>query len=134
MAKTQVQQQKTKTKKKTIKADAFGHAYITATFNNIIVTFTNFNGNVICWSSAGKMGFRGAKRNTPYAAQMSAKDASDAALSMGMNKCEVYVKGPGVGRESAIRAISNAGIQIAVIKDITGIPHNGCRPPKKRRV
>lgn len=136
MAKTKQQNQTaaTKAKKKNIKVDEVGRAYITASFNNLIVTITNANGNVVCWSSAGKMGFRGAKRNTPYAAQVTANEVGQAAANLGMKKCEIYVKGPGVGRESAIRSIANAGIAIAVIKDVTGFPHNGCRPPKKRRV
>ena len=108
--------------------------YIKATFNNIIVSLTNRQGQVISWSSAGKMGFKGSKKNTPYAAQLAAQDAAKVALEAGMKKCDVFVKGPGTGRESAIRAIANSGIEVAIIRDVTPLPHNGCRPPKKRRV
>ncbi len=121
-------------RKRTVKVDATGIAYLSATFNNIIVTLTNEAGQVISWSSAGKMGFRGSKKNTPYAAQMAAGDCAKAAFDLGLRKVKVYVKGPGGGRESAIRTISQAGIEVSEIIDITPIPHNGCRPPKKRRV
>ncbi|MBK5285004.1 MAG: 30S ribosomal protein S11 [Bacteroidia bacterium] len=109
-------------------------AFVSATFNNLIITLTNEAGQTISWSSAGKMGFRGSKKNTPYAAQMAAGDCAKAAFDLGLRKVKVYVKGPGGGRESAIRTINNAGIEVSEIIDITPIPHNGCRPPKKRRV
>lgn len=121
-------------RKRTVKVDATGIAYVSATFNNLIVTLTNEAGQTISWSSAGKMGFRGSKKNTPYAAQMAAGDCAKAAFDLGLRKVKVYVKGPGGGRESAIRTINNAGIEVSEIIDITPIPHNGCRPPKKRRV
>jgi small subunit ribosomal protein S11 len=122
------------TKKKSVKTDAEGVAHIQASFNNLIVSMTNKTGQVISWSSAGKMGFRGSKKNTPYAAQMAASDAAKVAHDAGMRKCEVFVKGPGSGRESAIRAISQTGIEVTIIRDVTPMPHNGCRPPKARRV
>lgn len=128
MAKTQ------KTKKRIVKVEPEGEVHIQASFNNIIISFTNKQGQVISWSSAGKMGFRGSKKNTPYAAQMASEDASRVAHDAGLRKVEVFVKGPGGGRESAIRTISNSGIDVTVIKDITPVPHNGCRPPKRRRV
>ena len=109
-------------------------AYIKATFNNIIISLTNKKGQVISWSSAGKAGFRGSKKNTPYAAQIAATEASRAAYDAGLRTAEVYVKGPGSGREAAIRAIDVAGIKVTRIKDVTPVPHNGCRPPKRRRV
>jgi small subunit ribosomal protein S11 len=136
----QQQQQTTQEKKvkaarkRTVKVDASGIAFVSATFNNIIISLTNDMGQVISWSSAGKMGFRGSKKNTPYAAQMAAGDCAKAAFDLGLRKVKVYVKGPGGGRESAIRTISQAGIEVSEIIDITPIPHNGCRPPKKRRV
>jgi small subunit ribosomal protein S11 len=108
--------------------------YIQATFNNIIISLTNKQGQVISWASAGKAGFRGSKKNTPYAAQIAAADAAQTAYDAGMRSCEVYVKGPGAGRESAIRAVDGVGIKVTKIRDITPVPHNGCRPPKKRRV
>ena len=111
-----------------------GIAHVNATFNNIIISFTNTKGEVVSWSSAGKMGFRGSKKNTPYAAQLAAEDAVKVAHEAGMRKVKVYVKGPGNGRESAIRALGSTGLNITVIKDITPIPHNGCRPSKRRRV
>ncbi len=114
--------------------DAYGDAHITASFNNIIISLTNKNGQLISWSSAGKMGFRGSKKNTPYAAQMAAADAAKAAFDAGLKRVDVYVKGPGAGRESSIRGLSQNGIEIVMIKDVTPLPHNGCRPPKKRRV
>lgn len=121
-------------KKRVVKVDAYGDAHISATFNNIIISLTNKTGQVISWSSAGKMGFRGSKKNTPYAAQMAAADAAKVAFDAGLKRVDVYVKGPGAGRESAIRSLSQSGIEIVMIKDVTPLPHNGCRPPKKRRV
>jgi small subunit ribosomal protein S11 len=121
-------------KKRVVKVDAHGDVHITATFNNIIIAFTNKQGQVISWSSAGKMGFRGSKKNTPYAAQQAAADAAKVALEAGMKKADIIVKGPGSGREGAIRSVANSGVEVTSIKDITPIPHNGCRPPKKRRV
>jgi small subunit ribosomal protein S11 len=121
-------------KKRVVKVEAEGNAYIKATFNNIIISYTNKTGQVISWSSAGKCGFRGSKKSTPYAAQMAAQDAGQKAYEAGLRRVEVFVKGPGGGRESAIRTIGNAGIEVTVIRDVTPLPHNGCRPPKKRRV
>lgn len=121
-------------KKRIVKVDAYGDAHISATFNNMIISLTNKQGQVISWSSAGKMGFRGSKKNTPYAAQMAAQDAGKVAFDAGLKRVDVFVKGPGAGRESAIRALTQVGIEVSMIKDITPIPHNGCRPPKKRRV
>lgn len=121
-------------KKRVVKVEAYGDAHIVASFNNIIISLTNKQGQVIAWSSAGKMGFKGSKKNTPYAAQMAAADASKVAMDAGLKKVDVFVKGPGSGREGAIRSLSQSGIEVASIKDITPIPHNGCRPPKKRRV
>ncbi|NVO20489.1 MAG: 30S ribosomal protein S11 [Bacteroidetes bacterium] len=121
-------------KKKVVKVDAIGRAYIFASFNNIIISLTNSAGQVISWASAGKMGFRGSKKNTPYAAQMAATDCSKVAYDLGLRKVKVYVKGPGSGRESAIRTIHSSGIEVSEIMDITPLPHNGCRPPKRRRV
>ena len=123
-----------KKKKKNVKVDAMGEAHIQATFNNVIISLTNNAGQVISWSSAGKMGFRGSKKNTPYAAQMAAEDCSKEAYDFGLRKVKVFVKGPGGGRESAIRSIHNSGIEVVEIIDITPLPHNGCRPPKRRRV
>jgi len=125
---------KTVVKKRKVKVEAYGEAHVTASFNNIIVSLTNKNGDVISWSSAGKMGFRGSKKNTPYAAQLAAEDATKTAYETGLRKVKVFVKGPGNGRESAIRSIHNGGIEVTEIIDVTPIPHNGCRPPKKRRV
>ncbi|MFD2433569.1 30S ribosomal protein S11 [Mesonia maritima] len=125
---------KSTTKKRKVNVDSFGEAHITASFNNIIVCLTNKNGDVISWSSAGKMGFRGSKKNTPYAAQLAAEDATKVAQEAGLRKVKVFVKGPGNGRESAIRSIHNGGVEVTEIIDITPIPHNGCRPPKRRRV
>jgi small subunit ribosomal protein S11 len=122
------------TKKRIVKVDAIGKAYVQASFNNVIVTLTNSTGQAISWSSAGKMGFRGSKKNTPYAAQMAAQDASKVAYDLGLRRVKVYVKGPGGGRESAIRTINSCGIEVAEIMDVTPLPHNGCRPPKRRRV
>ena len=123
-----------KKKKKKVVVDAVGQAHINATFNNIIISLTNSQGQVISWSSAGKMGFRGSKKNTPYAAQVCAEDCSKEAFENGLRREKAYVKGPGAGRESAIRAIHNSGIEVTEIVDVTPLPHNGCRPPKKRRV
>ena len=114
--------------------ESTGEAHIVASFNNIIISLTNKNGDVISWSSAGKMGFRGSKKNTPYAAQVAAEDCSKIAHEAGLRKVKVFVKGPGNGRESAIRSIHNAGIEVTEIVDVTPLPHNGCRPPKRRRV
>ncbi|SEA31516.1 SSU ribosomal protein S11P [Arachidicoccus rhizosphaerae] len=134
MAKGKQQSAKAAAKKRIVKVDAHGDAHISATFNNIIIALTNKQGQVISWSSAGKMGFRGSKKNTPYAAQTAAADAAKVAVDAGLRKVDVYVKGPGSGREGAIRSLSQSGIEINIIKDITPLPHNGCRPPKKRRV
>tara|TARA_B100001287_G_scaffold267376_1_gene262415 strand:+ start:76 stop:459 length:384 start_codon:yes stop_codon:yes gene_type:complete len=125
---------KVTTKKRKVVVEAFGEAHINASFNNIIISLTNNKGEVIAWSSAGKMGFRGSKKNTPYAAQTAAEDVSKVALEAGLRKVKVYVKGPGNGRESAIRTIHNSGIEVTEIIDVTPLPHNGCRPPKRRRV
>lgn len=125
---------KTNKKKKKVRVEAHGQAHIQASFNNIIVSLTNNAGEVISWSSAGKMGFRGSKKNTPYAAQMCAEDAGKEALEYGLRKVKVYVKGPGSGRESAMRSLHNMGIEVTEIIDVTPQPHNGCRPPKRRRV
>jgi len=124
----------TATKKKNVKVSAEGQAHISSSFNNIIVSLTNENGDVISWSSAGKMGFRSSKKNTPYAAQMVAQDCAKVAYDLGLRKVKVFVKGPGNGREAAIRAIHGLGIEVSEIVDVTPIPHNGCRPPKARRV
>ena len=121
-------------KKRKVKVDSEGLVYIQASFNNLIISLTNRQGDVISWSSAGKAGFRGSKKNTPYAAQVAAEDAGKVAYDAGLRSVEVYVKGPGAGRESAIRAIDNTGIKVSKIYDVTPIPQNGCRPPKKRRV
>ena len=122
-----------KTKKK-VHVDAMGVAHIKASFNNIIVTITDIYGNTISWSSAGKNGFKGSRKNTPFASQVTAEAAAKEAYDLGLRKVDVLVKGPGAGREAAIRALNTAGLQILSIKDITPIPHNGCRPPKRRRV
>jgi small subunit ribosomal protein S11 len=121
-------------KKRVVKVDSYGDAHINATFNNIIISLTNKQGQVISWSSAGKMGFKGSKKNTPYAAQVAAAEAAKVAFEAGLKRVDVYVKGPGSGRESAIRSLAQSGIEVSMIKDITPLPHNGCRPPKKRRV
>ena len=121
-------------KKRKVVIESFGEVHINATFNNIIISFTNTKGEVVSWSSAGKMGFRGSKKNTPYAAQLAAEDAGKAALEAGLRKVKVFVKGPGNGRESAIRTLHNNGIEVLEIVDVTPLPHNGCRPPKRRRV
>jgi len=124
---------KTKKVKKT-KVDAIGQVHITSSFNNIIITITDQNGNVHGWASAGKMGFRGSKKNTPYAAQVAASEVAKSCYDRGLQRVDVFVKGTGSGREAAIRAVANVGIAVTQIKDITPLPHNGCRPPKKRRV
>ncbi len=121
-------------KKRKVVVESVGQAHVSATFNNIIISLTNNSGQVISWSSAGKMGFRGSKKNTPYAAQTAAEDAAAVASEAGLKKVKVYVKGPGGGRESAIRTLHNAGIEVTEIIDVTPLPHNGCRPPKRRRV
>lgn len=121
-------------KKKVVKVEPNGQAHIHASFNNIIVSLTNSTGQVISWSSAGKMGFKGSKKNTPYAAQTAAADCAKVAFDLGLRKVKVYVKGPGAGRESAIRTIHSSGIEVTEIVDVTPMPHNGCRPPKRRRV
>lgn len=128
------QKRKDKAKKRIVAVDANGQAHIQATFNNIIISMTNSQGQVISWASAGKMGFKGSKKNTPYAAQVAAQDCAGKAYEQGLRKVEVFVKGPGAGRESAIRTIQNSGIEVMIIKDVTPLPHNGCRPPKRRRV
>ena len=122
------------TKKRNVKVGANGQLHVHSSFNNIIVSLTNDEGQVISWSSAGKMGFRGSKKNTPYAAQMAAEACSQIAFDLGLRKVKAYVKGPGNGRESAIRTVHGAGIEVTEIVDVTPIPHNGCRPPKRRRV
>ncbi|HSZ25121.1 MAG TPA: 30S ribosomal protein S11 [Cytophagaceae bacterium] len=125
---------KDKAKKRVVVVESVGQAHIKASFNNIIISLTNASGQVISWASAGKMGFRGSKKNTPYAAQVSAQNCGQVAYDLGLRKVEVFVKGPGAGRESAIRTLQGVGIEVTLIKDITPMPHNGCRPPKKRRV
>ena len=122
------------TKKRVVKIEATGMAFVKASFNNIIISLTNNEGQVISWASAGKMGFKGSKKNTPYAAQMAAEECAKAAYDLGLRKVKVYVKGPGAGRESAIRAIHSMGVEVTEIIDVTPLPHNGCRPPKRRRV
>lgn len=121
-------------KKRNVKVEALGQAHIQASFNNIIISLTNNQGQVISWASAGKMGFRGSKKNTPYAAQVAAEDCAKEAFEAGLRKVKVYVKGPGAGRESAIRSLHNSGIEVTEIIDVSPLPHNGCRPPKRRRV
>jgi small subunit ribosomal protein S11 len=130
MAKTK----KKAVKKRVVKVEAEGRAYIRASFNNIIISFTNQTGQVISWSTAGKGGFRGSKKNTPYAAQVAASDAAKVASEAGLKRVDVFVKGPGSGRESAIRTIAGSGIDVMTIHDVTPLPHNGCRPPKRRRM
>ena len=131
---TKATSSKAAAKKRVVRVDTYGDAHVTASFNNIIISLTNKQGQVIAWSSAGKMGFKGSKKNTPYAAQMAAGDAAKVALDAGLKRVDVYVKGPGAGREGAIRALAQSGIEVTQIKDVTPLPHNGCRPPKKRRV
>jgi len=121
-------------KKRKVKIEAQGKAFVNASFNNIIISLTNNQGQVIAWSSAGKMGFKGSKKNTPYAAQMASEDCARVAFGLGLRKIKVFVKGPGAGRDSAIRTLHSNGIEVTEIKDVTPLPHNGCRPPKKRRV
>jgi small subunit ribosomal protein S11 len=138
MAKKQVQKgakkRSTKVTKKKVVIEAQGKAFIHSSFNNIIITLTNNNGEAISWSSAGKKGFRGSKKNTPYAAQTAAEECAKEAYELGLRKVKVYVKGPGNGREAAIRAIHNSGVTVSEIIDVTPLPHNGCRPSKRRRV
>ncbi len=128
------QKRKDKAKKRVVNVEATGQAHIRASFNNIIISMTNNSGQVISWASAGKMGFRGSKKNTPYAAQVAAQECAQKAYDLGLRQVNVFVKGPGSGRESAIRTIQNVGIEVTMIKDVTPLPHNGCRPPKRRRV
>lgn len=128
------QKRKDKAKKRVVNVEAVGQAHIRASFNNIIISMTNSMGQVISWASAGKMGFKGSKKNTPYAAQMAGEDCAKKAFDLGLRKVEVFVKGPGAGRESAIRSIQNSGVEVTTITDVTPLPHNGCRPPKRRRV
>ena len=125
---------KAKGKKRVVKVEAVGQVHIKASFNNIIISITNNSGQVISWASAGKMGFRGSKKNTPYAAHMAAQNCGQVAYDLGLRKIEVFVKGPGAGRESAIRTLQNVGLDVTTIIDVTPLPHNGCRPPKRRRV
>lgn len=125
---------KVSSRRKVVKVEPYGQAHIHASFNNIIISLTNSSGQVISWASAGKMGFRGSKKNTPYAAQMAAEECTRTAYDAGLRKVKVYVKGPGSGRESAIRTIHSNGIEVTEIMDVTPMPHNGCRPPKRRRV
>ncbi|MBS1764369.1 MAG: 30S ribosomal protein S11 [Bacteroidetes bacterium] len=134
MAKQQQGSAAKTTRKKVVKVEATGEAHINATFNNIIISLTNLQGQVISWASAGKMGFKGSKKNTPYAAQMAAADCAKVAYDLGLRKVKVFVKGPGAGRESAIRTLHSSGIEVSEILDLTPIPHNGCRPPKRRRI
>jgi len=122
------------TRKKNVVVESNGQAHIRATFNNVLITLTDQYGNTISWASSGKMGFKGSRKNTPYAAQVAASAAAKEAHDLGLRRVEVFVKGPGAGRESAIRALSASGLEIATIRDVTPIPHNGCRPPKRRRV
>ena len=124
----------TTNRKRVVNIEAIGQAHIHSSFNNIIVSLTNNNGEVISWSSAGKKGFRGSKKNTPYAAQVAAEECAKTAYDLGLRKVKAFVKGPGNGRESAIRAINSVGIQVSEIVDVTPLPHNGCRAPKRRRV
>lgn len=121
-------------RKKNVVVESNGRAYVKATFNNVIVTITDQYGNTISWASAGKMGFKGSRKNTPYAAQKAGESAAQEAYDLGLRRVDVYVKGPGSGREGAIRAMSEVGIEVASIRDVTPLPHNGCRPPKRRRV
>jgi small subunit ribosomal protein S11 len=126
--------QTTKKTKKKIQVESNGIAHIKATFNNVIITLTDTYGNTLSWASSGKMGFKGSKKNTPFAAQVAAEAVAKAAFDLGLRKVDVFIKGPGAGREAAIRSLQTAGLEIITIKDITPIPHNGCRPPKRRRV
>ena len=124
---------KDKSKKRVVVVNKNGQAHIKCSFNNIIISITNETGQVISWSSAGKMGFRGSKKNTPFAAQIATEDAVKSAYELGLRKVDIFIKGPGAGRDSAIRAIQNAGLDVISINDVTPLPHNGCRPPKRRR-
>ena len=126
--------QKATSKKRNVRVDAIGQLHVHSSFNNIIVSLANNEGQIISWSSAGKMGFRGSKKNTPYAAQMAGEDCAKVAFELGLRKVKAYVKGPGNGRESAIRSVNATGIQVTEIVDVTPLPHNGCRPPKRRKV
>lgn len=126
--------QKKRAKKKEKKADPVGVAHIKATFNNTIVCISDKNGNVISWASAGKVGYKGSRKSTPFAAQLAAESTAKEAIAVGVRKVEILVKGPGVGREAAVRSLQAAGLDVTAIKDVTPIPHNGCRPPKRRRV
>ena len=128
------QKKKTKTRKRERKSIVVGRAYIQATFNNTIVTLTDLKGNVIAWASPGSVGFKGSRKSTPYAAQLAAKNAAQKAMEHGLRQVDVYIKGPGSGREAAIRSLQSSGLYITSIRDVTPIPHNGCRPPKRRRV
>jgi len=128
------QKRKDKAKKRVVSVETAGQAHIKASFNNIIISITNMSGQVVSWASAGKMGFKGSKKNTPYAAQTAASSCAQTAYDLGMRKVEVFIKGPGAGRESAIRTLQNTGLEVTMIKDVTPLPHNGCRPPKRRRV
>ena len=128
------QKKKAKTKKRERKSIVVGRAYIKATFNNTIITLTDMEGNVISWASPGSVGFKGSRKGTPYAAQLAAKSAAQKAMEHGLRQVEVYIKGPGSGREAAIRSLQSSGLYITGIRDVTPIPHNGCRPPKRRRV
>ena len=125
---------KEKSKKKVVVVTSLGQAHIKCSFNNIIISITNESGQVISWSSAGKMGFRGSKKNTPFAAQIATEDAVKSAYELGLRKVDIFIKGPGSGRDSSIRAMQNAGLDVISINDVTPLPHNGCRPPKRRRV
>ncbi len=120
--------------RKKIQVESNGAAYVKATFNNVVITLTDAYGNTISWASSGKMNFRGSRKNTPYAAQVAAAAAAKEAFDLGLRRVDVFVKGPGSGRESAVRALSGAGLEVLTIRDVTPIPHNGCRPPKRRRV
>ncbi|HEV8480993.1 MAG TPA: 30S ribosomal protein S11 [Candidatus Eisenbacteria bacterium] len=133
MAEATVEKKK-KVRKKDRRAPAVGVAHVQASFNNTIVTITDTDGNVIAWASAGKAGFKGSRKSTPFAAQVAAEGSAKEALSLGLKRVEVWVKGPGAGREAAIRSLQAAGLEISAIRDVTPIPHNGCRPPKRRRV
>lgn len=128
------QKKKDKSKKRVVAVETLGQAHIKASFNNIIISITNASGQVVSWASAGKMGFRGSKKNTPYAGQMAAANCAQKAHDMGMRKVEVFIKGPGSGRDAAIRTLQNTGLEVVSIQDVTPLPHNGCRPPKRRRV
>lgn len=121
-------------RKKNVVVESNGRAYIKSTFNNVIITLTDQYGNTISWASAGKMGFKGSRKNTPYAAQRAGQAAAQEAYDLGLRRVDVYVKGPGSGREGAVRALSDVGLEVATIRDVTPLPHNGCRPPKRRRV